>query len=180
MSESEIQTTRPKQYSTNCFERRHKIMKKLLILLAVATLPAASGCCCARLCPLCPCNWFSRPSTYCAPACPAPTYAAPLAASCAPAPCAPYNPCAPVATAAPFMPAMAQPFMPQCATCPTAPVITQAQPMYYQAPMAGNCGMPNSCGACYAEPGCGYAGEAGCGFGGPAMVGYGGDCGSCG
>ncbi len=50
-------------------------MKKLLILLAVATLPAASGCACARLCPCCPCNWFNRPATYCAPACP-PTYAA--------------------------------------------------------------------------------------------------------
>lgn len=150
-------------------------MKKLLILLAVATLPFASGCACARLCPCCPCNWFNRPATYAAPACP-PTYAAPLAATCAP-PCAPYSPCAPVATAAPYMPAMAQPFMPQCATCPS-PVMAQAQPMYYQAPMA------NPCGACYAEPGCayagGYAGEVGCGYGGPAMVGYGGDCGSCG
>jgi hypothetical protein len=147
-------------------------MKKLLILLAVATLPFASGCACARLCPCCPCNWFNRPATYCAPACP-PTYAAPLAATCAP-----YSPCAPVATAAPYMPAMAQPFMPQCATCPNAPVMAQAQPMYYQAPMA------NPCGACYAEPGCayagGYAGEVGCGCSGPAMVGYGGDCGSCG
>ena len=35
-------------------------MKKLLVLLAVAMLPAASGCCCARLCPFCPCNWFNR------------------------------------------------------------------------------------------------------------------------
>lgn len=146
-------------------------MKKLLILLTVAVLPAASGCCVGRLCPCCPCNWFSRPATYCAPACP-PTYAAPLAATCAPPCAAPYSPCAPVATAAPYMPAMAQPFMPQCATCPNQPMMTQAQPMYYQSPMA------NPCGACYAEPGCSYAGEAGCG--GPAMVGYGGDCGSCG
>jgi hypothetical protein len=140
-------------------------MKKLLILLAVATLPFASGCACARLCPCCPCNWFNRPAVYAAPACP-PTYAAPLAATCPP-PCAP---CAPVATAAPYMPAMAQPFMPQYAAAPN-PMMTQAQPMYYQAPMA------NPCGACYVEPGCGYA-EASCG--GPAMVGYGGDCGPCG
>src|SRR5215212_334297 len=128
-------------------------MKKLLILLAVAALPSASGCACARLCPCCPCNWFNRPATYCAPACP-PTYAAPLATTCAPA-CAPY---APVATAAPFMPAMAQQFAPQCATCQNQPVMAQAQPMYYQAPMQTQ--MINPCGACYAEPGCAYAGEA--------------------
>jgi hypothetical protein len=147
-------------------------MKKLLILLAVAALPSASGCCVGRLCPCCPCNWFNRPTTYCAPACP-PTYAAPLAATCAP-PCAPYSPCAPVATAAPYMPAMAQQFAPQCATCATQPVMTQAQPMYYQAPMPMNAGC-NTCGACYAEPSCAYSGD-----GGPAMAGYGGDCGSCG
>jgi hypothetical protein len=150
-------------------------MKKLLILLAVATLPAASGCACARLCPCCPCNWFARPAAVCAPACP-PTYAAPLAA-----PCAPYSPCAPVATAAPYMPAMAQPFAPQCATCQNQPMMAQPQPMYYQAPM--NYQMPmnaGACGTCYAEPGCAYAGEVGCGCSGPAMVGYGGDCGSCG
>ena len=33
-------------------------------------------------------------------------------------------------------------------------MMTQAQPMYYQAPMA-EC----ACGACYAEPSCAYAGE---------------------
>jgi hypothetical protein len=160
-------------------------MKKLMILLAVAALPSASGCCCARLCPFCPCNWFNRPATYCAPACPAPTYAAPLAATCAPA-CAPYSPCAPVATASPFMPAMAQAFAPQCATCQAQPMMTQAQPMmtqaqpmYYQAPMPNACGMQNPCGACYGEPGCSYGGEAGCGCGGPSMSGFSGDCGSC-
>ena len=58
-------------------------MKKVMILLALATLAAAPGCCCTRLCPLCPCNWFNR-----APVCP-PTYAAPVA-TCAPT----YAPCA--------------------------------------------------------------------------------------
>ena len=61
-------------------------MKRLLVLLAVATLPAASGCCCARLCPFCPCNWFSR-GPVCAP------YAAPVA--CAPAATYVPSPCAP-------------------------------------------------------------------------------------
>ncbi len=125
-------------------------MKKFLILLAVATLPATSGCACARLCPCCPCNWFNRPVAYCPP----PAYAAPCAApmaTCAPT-CAPVSPCAPVATMAPYMPAMAQQYAPQCATCAAPqgpPVITQAQPMYYQAPAAANCcGAPaNYCGS---------------------------------
>ncbi len=146
-------------------------MKKLLILLAVAAIPAASGCCATRLCPCCPCNWFSRPTTVTAvPACP-PTYMAPMAQACPSSPCAPMSQFAPVSTAAPMMPAMMQP-MSACATCPSTPVITQAQPMYFQAPMQA--AMPTAA-CCAPEPGCAYMGEAGCGYG-PAMVGYGGDC----
>ena len=70
-------------------------MKKLLILLAVATLPAARGCCCRRLCPFCPCNWFNRTAvcapaapTYCPPPCAAPTYVPSPCAASACAPCA--------------------------------------------------------------------------------------------
>jgi hypothetical protein len=79
------------------------------------------------------------------------------------------------------MPAIAQPIVSPCATCQSAPMITQAQPMYYQAPMAQMAPMAGSCGcssggAYYAEPGCSY--DPCCG--GPAMVSYGGDCGSCG
>ena len=153
-------------------------MKKLLILLAVAVLPAASGCCATRLCPCCPCNWFSRPTTVTAvPACP-PTYVAPMASPCAPSPCAPMTQFAPVSTSASIMPAMVQPLASSCATCPSAPVITQAQPMYFQAPMQA--AMPTAA-CCPAEPSCAYMGEVGCGYGGPAMVGYGGDCcNSCG
>jgi hypothetical protein len=165
-------------------------MKKILILLAVAALPLTSGCCCTRLCPCCPCNWFSR-----APVCaPAPTYVAPLAASpCSPAYAQPYAqpmapscaptcpaPCSSVGTVAP----MAASVMPQYMAPPAAPVYAQAQPMYYQAPMPTTC-----CGA--AEPNCSYAPTCGCGgyggepgCGGPFMgsVSYGPiiDCGGCG
>src|SRR5256885_15946245 len=66
--------------------------------------------------------------------------------------------------------------MPKYMAPPATPVITQAQPMYYQQPP-----MQNTC----CEPSCayggGYAGETGCGCPsagccsyGPAM-----DCGSC-
>ena len=63
-------------------------MKKVMILLTVAAIYTASGCCGTggRLCPCCPCNWFARPATACPPA---PMYAAPLVSNpCAPA-CAP-------------------------------------------------------------------------------------------
>ena len=72
-------------------------MKKLLILLAVATLPSASGCCCARLCPCCPCNWFNRPATYCCSGLPA-AYAAPtyVPSTLCRRPVRPYSPCAPL------------------------------------------------------------------------------------
>jgi hypothetical protein len=172
-------------------------MRKILILLAVATLPAASGCACGRLCPCCPCNWFNRPAV-CAPACPPPVYAAPVAATCPPpcaapapcaAPCAP-APCAAMGTVAPMAAPMAAPMMPQY-MAPQAPCCAQAQPMYYQQPYQQP--MPTCCAA--PEPSCayspGYAFESGCG--GPYMgnVGYGpvmdwsacsgcGGCGACG
>jgi len=126
-------------------------MKKVLILLAVAALSAASGCCCTQLCPLCPCNWFNR-GAYCAPA---PVYAAPLAASpCGPATFVP-SPCGP--TCAPVSP-LAATVMPQFVAPPMGQMMTQAQPMYYSAPAAA---------CCAPEPSCSYAAEQGCG--GPFM-----------
>jgi hypothetical protein len=56
-------------------------MKKILALLAVTVIAAnLTGCCCQRLCPICPCNWFNR-GAYCG----TPAYAAPLVAQ----PCCP-------------------------------------------------------------------------------------------
>ncbi len=153
-------------------------MKKMLILLAVAMLPAASGCCCARLCPCCPCNWFNR-GPVCAPA---PTYAAPLAATCAPTAGSLYA--VTMRTAAVCATTM-------CAVCgdgrdaadapnrnaailapPAAPMMTQAQPMYYQA-------QPTP--AYYGEPSCSYAAQSACGCGSMGAVGYGPcDCNQCG
>ena len=126
-------------------------MKKLLILLAVAALPAASGCCLCTAVSVLPVQLVQPTGDVLRSGLPADLRRAAGCDLCA-CTCAPYSPCAPVATAAPYMPAMAQQFMPQCATCPSQPVMTQAQPMYYQAPMA------NPCSACYAEPGCAYAG----------------------
>jgi hypothetical protein len=153
-------------------------MKKMLALLAVATIPAMFGGCAAcwptggGLCPCCPCNCFNRPAP-CppAPVCcpPAPTYAAPLAATACPPPCPP--PCPPVASQV-----MPQYVMPSpasfaaaapCNACQApmmAPQAMYAQPAYY------------------AEPGCAYI-EPGCG--GPFMgaVSYGPsmpcECGTC-
>lgn len=148
-------------------------MKKILILLFVATLPLASGCCCARLCPFCPCNWFNR-GAYCPPA----TYAAPLAAS----PCGPtYVPspyaASPCSTCGPTSP-LAATVMPQYFAPQAASMMTQSQPMYYQQPASACC--PTSA-CCAPEPSCGYAAEPGCG--GPYMgnVSYGPmmDCGPC-
>jgi hypothetical protein len=153
-------------------------MKKMLALLAVATIPAMlSGCtaCCPTtgLCPCCPCNWFNRqpacpPAPVCCP--PAPMYAAPLAATACPPPCAPM--CPPMASQ--MMPQYVMPtsapYGAGCSSCQQAvmpqQMFTQAQPAYYS------------------EPGCGYV-EAGCGapFMGGNVVGYGPsmpcDCGAC-
>ena len=155
-------------------------MKKVMILLAVATLSVAPGCCATRLCPCCPCNWFARPAATCCP--PAPMYAAPVAATCAPtympSPCAPAcpSPCSAVGTVSPMAGPMQFMGAPQ-----GMPMVTQGQPMYYQSPMPQTC-----CGSaepnCSCMPSCGCGAEAGCG--GPFMgnVGYGPsmDCGGCG
>jgi len=156
-------------------------MKKILALLAVATIPATFGGCAAccpslSVCPCCPCNWFNRPAA-CppAPVCcpPAPMYAAPLAATACPPPCAPV--CQPMAsqmmpqyvmpTSAPY----AAPYggAPGCNTCQqmAAPQAMYAQPAYYAEPGCG-----------YAEPGCGapYMGEVSYGPSMPC------ECSSCG
>ena len=133
-------------------------MKKVLVLLAVAALPVASGCCCTQLCPLCPCNWFNRGAYFA----PAPAYAAPLAASpCAPATYvpSPYGP-----AYAPVSP-LAATVMPQYVAPPMGPMMTQAQPMYYPAPAAAA--------YCAPEPNCGYAAEQSCGGPYMGMVSYG-------
>lgn len=144
-------------------------MRKVLILLAVAALPLNVGCC-ARLCstcPLCPCNWFNR-QPVCAPA---PTFAAPLAAT----PCAPTyvpSPCAPVCAPAPAA------VSPLAATVMPQYVAPQAMPMMTQAPPV--CCQPAQM-CCPPEPSCCYSAEPSCG--GPYMgaVSYGpADCGGCG
>jgi len=156
-------------------------MKKILYLLAVATVAAAApGCCCPRLCPCCPTNWFNR-GPYCGPA----TTYAPLATAnpCAPA-CTSWDPCqcAVVPQGGPGGGMLPQaPLFGQTGGCcptggptymPQAPVFAQAAPQMMAAP------------AYYSEPGCGYM-EPNCGA--PSMVGYGpmmdcgcNDCGSCG
>lgn len=162
-------------------------MKRLLILLSVAALAMPVGCCCpttTRLCPCCPCNWFSRPAPICPPA---PVYAAPVAATCPP-PCAPVcpSPCAPacpspcnaVGTVSP----MAAPMMQPWAAPQAMPMVTQSQPMFYQSPMPSTC-----CGS--VEPSCGCAQNSCCSTGCEATCGapfmgtvcYGPfmDCGGC-
>jgi hypothetical protein len=154
-------------------------MKKILTLLAVATIPATLGgcaaCCPTGLCPCCPCNWFNRtpaacPPTYAAPlvaapaACPptyapgvAPQYVTPLAAPYAAAPCAPacatWNPCQGVVMSQPTMAQQAVPYGP--------PQQAMGQPMMHPAQPAY-----------YAEPGCGYV-ESSCGGPMTGMVSYG-------
>ena len=156
-------------------------MKKILALLAVATIPATlSGCAAcwptAGLCPCCPCNCFNRPApcppapAYCPPA---PMYAAPLAANACPPPCAPMAsqmmPQYVMPTSAPY--GMPYGAAPGCNTCQQmAPQAMYAQPAYYT---------EQGCG--YVEPGCGepYMGNVSYG---PSMPFEGGGCesGCCG
>jgi hypothetical protein len=125
-------------------------MKKLMIMLAVATLPATAGCNCCGLgaCPCNPCNWFNR-GAYCGPT----TYAAPVVApTCPPT----YSPAASV---------VPQTMPLQYAMPSTAPYSTP----YTAAPMMS---APAQMPYAYSEPGCGYvATEASCGYMG--TVGYG-------
>jgi len=148
-------------------------MKKILIMLAIATIPAASGCNCCGLgttlasCPCNPCNWFSR-GAYCGPTAPAycppaPTYT-PVAAPC-PTPCGPavstVMPQYPVPTAAPLAaPYAAAPY----AAAPGivgAPMIADPSAMGYAMPAQP---------MYYSEPGCGFV-ESSCGFAGAAAYG---------
>jgi hypothetical protein len=136
-------------------------MKKMLILLAVATIPSAGGCCCARLCPCL--NWCNR-GAYCAPA---PTYAAPLVTS----PCPP-TACPPTIAPAAVPAVMPQQFaMPSAVPAMAAPwpgaVMSQTQPMYYAEP-----------GCAYVEPGCGAPYMGNVGYGG-MPVDYGMTTGGC-
>ena len=152
-------------------------MKKILILLAVATLPAASGCCVARVCPCCPCNWFNRPVATCPPTYAAPMVASPCGPTYVPSQCAP-SPCA---TCGPMAAPLAATVMPQY-MAPPQQMMTQAQPMYFQQSQPAPC-----CAAapvcCPSEPSCGCASEGSCGCGGPTMgaVSYGPmmDCNPC-
>lgn len=121
-------------------------MKNVLIMLAVATIPAAAGCNCCGLanCPCNPCNWFNR-GAYCGPTSTyAPLTAAPLAATAVPS----VQPLYPVAGA----PMASAPY---------------ASPEMMGAPMIAG---PSAQPMMYAEPGCNYV-EPGCAYGG--MAGYG-------
>ena len=119
-------------------------MKRMLIMLAVATLPATAGCNCCGLgaCPCNPCNWFNR-GAYCGPT---PTYATPVVAPT----------CPPTVT-----PTVMQQTVPQQYVMPSTP--PYATP-YAAAPMMAAPAqqqMPFY----YSEPGCGYAAtEASCGY----------------
>jgi hypothetical protein len=143
-------------------------MKKILTLMAVATIPAMLGGCAAccpptGLCSWCPCNCFQRQPDPCPPA---PVYAAPLATACPPTTCCPpaAMPQYAAPMAAPFTaaPTYVQPQMATC--CPQQPMYYQAAPMQYAEP---------SCGCSYAEQSCG-APFMGMGMGmGMGMVSYG-------
>jgi hypothetical protein len=126
-------------------------MKNVLIMLAVATIPAAAGgcnCCGVGGCPCNPCNWFNR-GAYCGPT--AATYAAPMMAA---------PTCPPTMT-----PAMLPQTMPQQYVMPNqAPYATP----YSAAPMMA--APAQSPYAYYSDPGCGYV-EPNCGYMG--TVGYG-------
>jgi hypothetical protein len=126
-------------------------MKKMLIMLAVATLPATAGCnfCGLGTCPCNPCNWCNR-GAYCGPT----AYATPVVAPC-PTGCPPT-----------YTPAVMQQALPQQYVMPTqAPYATP----YTAAPMMA---APQQMPYAYSEPGCGYvAAEPSCGYMG--TVGYG-------
>ena len=132
-------------------------MKKILVMLAVATIPAAAGCNCCGLgaCPCNPCNWFNR-GAYCGPV--TPTYAPVAATACPPAvPAIMPQYAAPVAAPYAAAPMMGAPMIAD----PSALGYAQSQPMYYSEPGCG-----------YVEPGCGYPAAASYG---PSMpMGYGG------
>lgn len=124
-------------------------MRRILILLAVATITAnAAGCCCTRCCPLGGCcpwrNWFYQ-ADYCDPCAPrtaGPVVAAPLAAA-VPQP-RPYL-AAPQQQYQYVAPAPAP--MMACPTCPTGNCPTGNCPTC----PSGNC---PSYGMAYAEPSC--------------------------
>lgn len=106
-------------------------MKRVLILLAVATITAESVgcCCCPGLGSCCPCRRLFSQGAYCgSPCCPAPVvagpapcYPAPVMAA-APAPCCP-TPVAATAPAPQYQYAVQQPApmlgCPTCTTCST-------------------------------------------------------------
>jgi hypothetical protein len=146
-------------------------MQKLLIMLAVATIPAAAGgcnCCGIGACPCNPCNWFNR-GAYCGPTA---TYAAPMAAPVCPPVAAPY--CPPMTQA--VAPAIMPQAMPQQYVMPTqAPYAAPYGPMMAApAQAAPYAYMEPGCG--YVEPGCGYMGQVGYG---PAMPMEMSGCSSC-
>jgi hypothetical protein len=123
-------------------------MKNVMVMLAVAMIPATAGCNCCGLgaCPCNPCNWFNR-GAYCGPT----TYATPVVAA---------PTCPPTVS-----PAVLPPTMPQQYVMPN--VAPYATPYSAAPAMAAPAQMPYA----YTEPGCAYAAEPSCGYMG--MVGYG-------
>jgi hypothetical protein len=127
-------------------------MKRVMILLAVATVTAQSvGCCCTRCCPWR--SWYHQ-GDYCAtqpanPCCPTPVAASP----CCPTPMATSAPCCPqqapqyaygMPQSAPMMaPMMAQPAMAYAmeANC-AAPMMGQAVYDASWMPQEASCGCP--------------------------------------
>ena len=133
-------------------------MKNMLIMLAVATFPAAAGCnsCGLGSCPCNPCNWCNR-GAYCGPT----TYATPVVApTCPPT----------------YTPAVMQQAVPQQYVMPSqAPMATpysaapiMVDPTQQQMPYAYS---DPGCGYVAAEPTCGYMGAVGYGPGMPMEMG---------
>jgi hypothetical protein len=144
-------------------------MKRVLILLAVATITAESvGCCClgtGRGCNCCPVRrWFYQ-GDYCGtPCCPAPVAAAPCCpapVAAAPAPCCP----APVAAQAPCCPAPQYQYAaPQPAPMMACPTCNQAPNYAMTNAMEPNCAYPKlvyDSGWMMDETGCSYSGMGG-------------------
>ena len=134
-------------------------MKNLMIMLAVATIPAMAGCNCCGVgaCPCNPCSWFNR-GAYCGPT--TPTYATPVVAA---------PTCPPTIT-----PAMVPQTVPQQYVMPSqAPYATPytAAPTMAAPMMAAPSQMPQMPYAYYSDPSCGYVAEPSCGYMG--TVGYG-------